>query len=69
MRKGKTIGRSSVNVTGAKAKTYTVKLNKATRTQLRKAKKGKRLAARIQVAVTDAAGNAGSATAKLTIRK
>jgi Ca2+-binding RTX toxin-like protein len=69
LRKGKTIGRSPVNVTGAKAKTYTIKLNKATRTQLRKAKKGKRLAVRVQLAVTDAAGNAGSATAKLTIRK
>ena len=69
LRKGKTIGRIKVNLAGGRAKTYTIELNKATRTQLRKAKKGKRLAARVQLAVTDAAGNAGSATAKLTIRK
>jgi hypothetical protein len=69
LRRGRVVGRAAVDLKGAGERTMRVRLNRATLAALRKGKKARTLRARARLAVTDAAGNTGSAGVQLTLRR
>jgi hypothetical protein len=69
LRGQRAVGRVAFNLAGGKSRVVRVKLDRRTRVAVRRLRAGRALQARIQVTARDAAGNRGTATARLRIRR